>query len=183
MTKIINLFGGAGIGKSSIAGGLLHQLKKRHYSVDAPYEFPKVLAWDSNSEAIKDQLFVIGNQHRGITRSWGNVDYIIMDSPILLALVYKNLYNKAKDEYPSCLYGDGFDFMIANIHNYYDNVNIFIKRTHSDFEDIGRYQNLEESVMVDDKIKETLNELNVKYYEIQPDNNVITEILKLLNIT
>ena len=182
MTKIINLFGGAGIGKSSIAGGLLHQLKKRHYSVDAPYEFPKALAWDSNTEAVKDQLFVIGNQHRGITRSWGKVDYIIMDSPILLALVYKNLYNKTKDEYPACLYGDGFDFMIANIHNYYDNVNIFIKRTKSDFEDVGRYQTLEESIRVDNRIKEVLEQINVKYHEIEPDDTVMDNILKLLNI-
>lgn len=183
MTKIINLFGGAGAGKSSIAGGLLHQLKKRHYSVDAPYEFPKELAWDSNMEAVKDQLYIIGNQHRGITRSWGKVDYIIMDSPILLALVYKNLYNKTEYEYPSCLYRDGFDFLIANINNYYDNVNIFIKRDQTRFEDVGRYQTVEESKMVDERIKQMLEELNVKYIEVEPDDEVIDNILKILNIT
>ena len=183
MTKIINLYGGAGIGKSSIASGLLHQLKKRHYSVDAPYEFPKALAWDSNTEAVKDQLFVIGNQHRGITRSWGKVDYIIMDSPILLALVYKNLYTKTNDEYPSCLYRDGFDFLIANINNYYDNVNILLERDKSDFDPVGRYQTLEESIRVDNRIKEVLDEINVKYHKLHTDNKVIDNILKILNIT
>ena len=43
MSKIINLFGGPGIGKSSIAAGLTYKLKKKHISCDAPYEFPKVL--------------------------------------------------------------------------------------------------------------------------------------------
>jgi 2-phosphoglycerate kinase len=48
MSKIINLFGGPGIGKSSIAAGLTYKLKKKHISCDAPYEFPKVLALKVN---------------------------------------------------------------------------------------------------------------------------------------
>jgi 2-phosphoglycerate kinase len=86
MSKIINLFGGPGIGKSSIAAGLTYKLKKKHISCDAPYEFPKVLAWDKNKEAIGDQLYVVANQHRGIAKSYGKVKYIIVDSPILLSL-------------------------------------------------------------------------------------------------
>ncbi len=53
-TKIINLFAGPGAGKSSVAAGLTYQLKKRHIGCDCPYEFPKMLAWDNNGEAIKD---------------------------------------------------------------------------------------------------------------------------------
>ena len=33
MTKIINLFGGPGIGKSSISAGLTYRLKKNHISL------------------------------------------------------------------------------------------------------------------------------------------------------
>ena len=48
MSKLINLFGGAGIGKSSIANGITYKLKKKHISCNNPYEFPKRLAWDKN---------------------------------------------------------------------------------------------------------------------------------------
>ena len=48
MSKLINLFGGPGIGKSSIASGITYKLKKKHINCDMPYEFPKALAWDHN---------------------------------------------------------------------------------------------------------------------------------------
>jgi len=54
VTKIINLFGGPGIGKSSIAAGLTYKLKKKHISCNNPYEFPKTVAWDNNISAIKE---------------------------------------------------------------------------------------------------------------------------------
>ena len=66
MSKLINLFGGPGIGKSSIAAGIFYKLKKKHVSCNNPYEFPKTLAWDNNIPEIKDQLYVFANQHRGI---------------------------------------------------------------------------------------------------------------------
>jgi len=83
VSKLINLFGGPGIGKSGISAGITYELKKRHISCNNPYEFPKRLAWDNNIPAIKDQLYVFANQHRGIAESYGKVDYIVIDSPIL----------------------------------------------------------------------------------------------------
>ena len=76
MSKLINLFGGPGIGKSGVSAGITYELKKRHISCNNPYEFPKRLAWDNNIPAIKDQLYVFANQHRGIAESYGKVDYI-----------------------------------------------------------------------------------------------------------
>ena len=39
MSKLVNLFGGPGIGKSSIAAGITYKLKKRPYKYD---QKPKV---------------------------------------------------------------------------------------------------------------------------------------------
>ena len=74
MSKLINLFGGPGIGKSSIANGITYKLKKQHISCNNPYEFPKRLAWDKNISQIQDQLYVFANQHRGIADCYGKVD-------------------------------------------------------------------------------------------------------------
>jgi len=176
MTKIINLFAGPGAGKSSIASGLLYKLKKNHISCDNPYEFPKLLAWDENYNAIQDQLYVIANQHRGIVKSYGKVDYIILDSPILLSLVYKTAYKE--DSYPSKLYGESFDKMILDIHNQYDNINIFLKRTN----DIGyneneRYQTYNESLELDNKIKNVLDSHNIPYFEVKVGNKTVNKII------
>lgn len=178
MSKIINLFAGPSTGKTSIAAGLLYKLKKKHISCDAPYEFPKVLAWDENHSAIKDQLYVIANQHRGIVKSWGKVDYIIMDSPILLSLVYKNYYKG--NEYPSILYNESFDKLILDIHSKYDNLNILLKRGNGVHNEKERYQNLEQSFELDLLIKKMLDDNGIEYIEIEVGDNTVSEILKFL---
>jgi len=178
MTKIVNLMGGPGIGKSGIAAGVLYELKKRHISCDAPYEFPKVLAWDENHSAIKDQLYVIANQHRGIVKSWGKVDYIILDSPILLSLIYKNYYKGT--DYPSTLYKESFDKMILDIHIQYNNINILLKRGNGVHNEKERYQNLEQSIDLDNRIKNMLDENKLEYTEIEVNDDTVNNILKLL---
>jgi hypothetical protein len=178
MTKIINLFGGPGIGKSSIASGLTYKLKKQHIACDNPYEFPKLLAWDENHSAIRDQLFVLANQHRGIVKSYGKVDYIILDSPIILSLTYKNVYKS--NEYPAILYGDSFDKMVLDIYNQYDNINILLKRSQGKHNDNERYQNLEESIVLDNVIENSLIDNNLPYHVINVNGNTVKNILKLI---
>jgi len=179
-TKIINLFGGPSIGKSSVASGVFHELKRRHISVDVPYEFPKVLAWDKNYPAIRDQFYVIGNQHRGIARSYGSVQYIVVDSPILLSLIYKNFYDDTPS-YPSSFYGKEFDDFILSLHNKYDSVNVFLKRNPTTFQDDGRYQNLQESITIDERLKKLLNDNNIPYHTT-PTDKAVKNILKLLGV-
>ena len=178
MSKLINLFGGPGIGKSSIASGITYKLKKKHIRVNNPYEFPKLLAWDKNNEAIKDQLYVLANQHRGIAQSYGKVDYIIIDSPIMFSLIYKTYYNTG---YPAEFYGEHFNQLIVDLHKKYDNINILLERTdkgkHNDDE---RYQTLQESLEIDKLCKRILDENNIPYHIVKVGKNTVKDILKLL---
>ena len=178
MSKIINLFGGPGVGKSSIAAGITYKLKKNHINCDQPYEFPKLLAWDENHSAIQDQLYVLANQHRGIVKSYGKVDYIVLDSPILLSLTYRNYYKSS--EYPSSLYGETFDKMVLDVFNQYDNINIVLKRAEGNHNNEERYQNLEQSKELDNVIENSLMDNNIPYHTIQVGENSVDEIIKLI---
>lgn len=179
MTKIINLFGGPGIGKSSIAAGLTYKLKKQHITCDNPYEFPKLLAWDENHSAIRDQLFVLANQHRGIVKSFGKVDFIILDSPILLSLVYKNEYKS--DSYPATLYGDTFDKMVLDIYNKYENINIVLDRSEGNHNNFERYQDIDESKKLDTVIEDVLITNDLPYHKVKVNSNTVKNILKLIS--
>ena len=181
MSKIINLFGGPGVGKSSIASGLTYKLKKKHITCDNPYEVPKQLAWDENHQAIKDQLYVLANQHRGIVKSFDKVDYIILDSPILLSLVYRSAYTGL--EYPATLYGESFDKMVLDIHNQYDSLNIVLKRTEGGYNEKERYQSLDESKELDRRIEDILVKNNISYDIVSVGDKTVDDILKLLNIS
>ena len=178
MTKIINLFGGPGIGKSSISAGLTYRLKRNHISCDNPYEFPKLLAWDENHSAIRDQLFVLANQHRGIVKSYGKVDFIILDSPIILSLTYKSYYKST--QYPATLYGETFDKLLLEIHNQYNNINIVLERGEGIHNNNERYQDLKQSVELDTVIEESLKRHELPYHKIKVDDDTLTNILNLL---
>lgn len=179
MTKIINFYGGPGVGKSTQSSGLYYEMKKRGYSVEMPYEYPKVLAWDQNYNAVKDQLYVIGNQHRNIARLHGQVDYIIVDSPILLSLVYKNRYSD-ENEYPSNLYGEKFDEFMLDLNSKYDSLNIVLVREEELFNQDGRFQDLEESIEIDDDIINMLNENEIEYITVTINKDTIDKIISLL---
>ena len=178
MSKIINLFGGPGIGKSSIANGLTYKLKKKHISCDNPYEFPKLLAWDENHSAIRDQLYVLANQHRGIVKSYGKVDFIILDSPILLSLTYRNYYKS--NEYPATLYGESFDKLVLDTFNQYDNINIVLNRSIGLHNEKERYQTLEQSILLDVEIENTLIKHQLPYTKLDVGDNTVNEILGLI---
>ncbi|MDA7794036.1 hypothetical protein N8985_08085, partial [Glaciecola sp.] len=126
MSKLVNLFGGPGIGKSSIACGITYKLKKQHISCNNPYEFPKKLAWDQNIKCIQDQLYVFANQHRGIAECYGKVEYIVIDSPILFSTIYHRYYTS---DYPAEFYRQPFHDLVIDLHKQYDNINILLKRT------------------------------------------------------
>ena len=177
MSKLINLFGGPGIGKSSIAAGLFYKLKKKHVSCNNPYEFPKVLAWDKNNEAIKDQLYVVANQHRGIAQSYGKVDYIIVDSPILFSTVYHGYYTK---DYPVEFYGDIFHKLVVDLHKKYDNINILLDRAESDYQSEERFQDIDQSLELDRLIKESLIKYDEPFHTVKVGKNTVKEILKML---
>jgi hypothetical protein len=176
-TVIVNLFGGPGSGKSTMASKIFSTLKEKGITCDIPYEYPKIVAWEENYSQISDQLYIFANQHRGIVRSFGKVDFIILDSPILLSLIYKNVYTS---DYPVSFYGSEFDDIVINLFKRYDNINFYLKRNNIKFESIGRLQDQTESIYYDEKIKECLINNKIPFHEISVDNNQIDKIISLL---
>jgi len=179
MTKIINLFGGPGAGKSSTASGLFFEFNKRGITCDVPYEYPKEIVWDGKVSNLNDQLYVFANQHRRIARSYGKVDYIILDSPILLSFIYQE---NVKLLYPSNLYGKEFNDLILNVFKSYDNINFFIEREDNKFIKNGRVHSSEESIDIDNKILTLLNENDIKYHSVKLGQEIIKDILINLDV-
>ena len=179
MSKLINLFGGPGIGKSGISAGLTYELKKRHISCNNPYEFPKRLAWDNNIPAIQDQLYVFANQHRGIAESFGKVDYIVIDSPILFSTIYHTYYTEG---YPAEFYGEEFHKFVIHLHKQYTSINILLERGDTVHNDGERFQNLKQSLEIDSLCKKILEDNDEIYHTIKVDEFAVEKILTLLDL-
>lgn len=177
-SKIINLFGGPGIGKSTQASGLFTEMKRHHMSVEYTYEFPKEVAWEGNVSQLRDQFFITANQHRNISRLYGKVEYIIVDSPIILGCIYEQRYG---NDYPASFYSQSnLSNFIWRLFKKYDNINILLKRNNETYDPSGRLQDLQEAQEIDEDIKQTLLINNISFTEFNVNTNTAVDIFKYI---
>jgi hypothetical protein len=177
-SKIINFFGGPGIGKSTQASGLFTEMKKNHMSVEYTYEFPKEVAWEGNISQLRDQFFITANQHRNISRLYGKVEYIIVDSPIILGCFYEQRYGNG---YPASIYGNsGLSDFLWKLFSQYNNINILLTRNDETYDPNGRLQDLQEAQEIDSDIKNTLINNTIPFNEFVVGPNTTLDIFKYI---
>lgn len=165
--KVINLFGGPGSGKSTIAAQTFAELKNLGYNCELVREYAKDLTWEKNMTVLDNQIFIFANQHH---RQWilkNQVDFLITDSPLILSLVYGNTSSE-------------FQKFVLSEFNRFNNINIMLKRVHS-FNQVGRNEDEETCKKLDVTIKETLinNNLNIDLYT-NGNKEAISDILKTI---
>lgn len=95
-TKVINLFGGAGIGKSTFAANLFGEMKAKGYNVELAREWVKLWAYEKRQMTYADQTIVFGHQVQEETQFYGKVDILITDSPLILSGFYEKLNYKTE---------------------------------------------------------------------------------------
>ena len=154
--------GGPGCGKSTCATGLFHFMKIEGYNVELVVEFAKELVYEKQWEMLKDQKHVLAEQARRIQRLVNDVDYVITDSPLFLTLVYNQgsptISTLAMEEF-----------------NRYDNINFLVNRKET-FDQIGRMQDLEESIKIDQICENILLTNQLPYVRI----NGVTDALNFI---
>ena len=157
MTTVINLFGGPGLGKSTLAAGLFHHMKCKGHDVEIVTEYAKDMVWENRYNIMDDQLYVFAKQYRRISRLRDQVEFVIVDSPILMCCAYIN------DGYFNNL-----EPLAVEAFNSFNNINFLLTRTNVEYDDVGRVQNFEEAVGKDVKIKNLLETYQAGYAPIQP---------------
>ncbi len=143
-TRVINLFAGPGAGKSTTAAGLFFTMKTLGYKVELVTEFAKELVYEGATATLNDQLYVLMEQDKRQRRLVGQVDWIITDSPLILAEIYVN--------------GDSTRRLAITAEAWsrfkrYNNVNVFINRI-KPYADYGRNQSEDEARIIDEKLRD-----------------------------
>lgn len=170
-TLIVNLFGGAGAGKSTLASALFAELKKSGIEAELVTEYAKELVWEDNSLILQDQIKIFGEQNHRLVRLLGKVDVIVTDSPILLGILYDKTDNKQLHS------------LITNTFKKYNNKNFFILREEDDYSTIGRLQTEDEAKEIDNKIIKMLINNDIPYVSMHRDVSRVTrEVLITLGV-
>ena len=167
-TIVINIFGGPGVGKSTISAELFFQMKLKNLNVEMASEWIKNKLFEGTKYPFNDQLYTLAKQNKLLKQLNGKADYIITDSPLLLSIIYQ------KNE-PQI-----FNSIVLEYFNLYHNINFLINRNHK-YQEFGRNQNEQEANIVHLKIKNLLNEYNIQYFECK-SNTAIGYILTMLKI-
>jgi len=147
---VINLMGGPGCGKSTIAAGVFSKLKKRGVECELVTEFAKDKVWDESYKILSDQIYVFGKQQHKIYRLNGKVDIAITDSPLLFSIVYDQSNSQELRN------------LVLKVFNEYDNHNFYIMRN-VDYVEEGRCQNEQEAKDVDNVCLKLLNDEHIPY--------------------
>lgn len=172
-TIVINILGGPGVGKTTIANELFIRLKKLGKDVEAVSEFAKELVWEKRSEAFDDRLYMHAEQNHRLMMMNNNLDYIITDSPLILTSIYNNYYLKNKF---SKKYNAMIDEMSIQTWNLYNNITFYIERK-ADYNNVGRRESQKQAIDIDLKIKKYLKDHNIEYIKIKDRDNAVDEIL------
>ena len=152
-TIVINLFGEPSAGKSTAAMDITARLKRKGINAEYVSEFAKDKVYENNSEVFKHQEYLFGKQSFKMGRVRDKVQVIVVDSPLILCVVY----NKDKE-----ILGEEFDKTVLNMFNSYNNKNYLLTRNHT-YENEGRFQNEVESLEVRNQIVKALEDMNITY--------------------
>ena len=170
-TKIINLFGGPGSGKSTTAAELFAVMKKRGHSVELVTEYAKELVY-GRSPLLGNQKHIFDEQNRRQKLLLGNVNYAITDSPIFLSTIY------AGNDTTGNLAPD-FVTSAVETFNSYNNINFYLNRLHPYRKD-GRLQNEEGANNLGEALLLELKKHSIQYTLLNVDDGLIQNILKEL---
>lgn len=167
--KIINFFGGPGSGKSTTAAYVFSQFKMRGFGCQYVNEYAKDCVYQQRFALLqKDQLYILAKQNHKLKmlEIGAKIDFAIVDSPLLLS----NIYGHYNNSVPQSFYK-----LVLDYFNSYDNVNFFIERN-SKFEANNRIHNQEESIKIDNYIKQYLVENNIAFEDIVASKNVFAQL-------
>ncbi len=177
--KVINLFGGPGSGKSVTAAMLFAHLKIAGHNAELVHEYAKWLLYaDRLEKMMEQQEYIYAKQHAMLHNLEDKVDWVISDSPIILSAVYPEVNHILYETKPWPALKE-FQALVRKQFDYYSNVNIWLHRPET-FQDEGRLQDEEQSIMIDEMIRKEME--GRIHYEVEVGTNTLTELLEIVEL-
>lgn len=154
-TIVINLFGGPGAGKTTMAHELVAELKKANVEVEFVGEYAKELIYSNKLEmldgSVENEVKIANEKKRRIDMYNGKVDVIVTDAPILASAIY------FKEKHGDSEESQVFTETLKKYSDEYNNLNFQVQRGDY-YEERGRVHTREESLVLDDINRTFLNE-------------------------
>lgn len=162
MTTVIELYGGPGIGKSTIAASVFAAFKKRNMSCELVQEYSKDWVWIDRKIKRWDQFYILGKQLQKESVLYGKVDYIITDCPLWLISFYEE-YNLQKDVCTKTL-----PIIEKELNQEIKRWRFFLERDGYEYKEKERFHNYNQALEIDDLLKKYLINNDVNFVSCKP---------------
>ena len=166
-TKVINIVGGPGAGKSTIASGVFNLLKMNRKEAELVNEYPKSLVWEERKRTFDDSLYLFAKQAHIQYSINGKVTYMVTDRPLIMSNMYHNFW--MAQDWPN-EWNEAFYKLVKQTWDLYDNQVYLINRVIA-YESNGRNENEEEARVQDKLTKKWLDDYGIDYIIIDGDDN------------
>lgn len=167
-TTVISLYGPPGSGKSTTAAGVFYYMKLAGCSVELVREYIKMWAWRGWIPTGTDDLYFFGKQSKAESDLYGKVDFVVTDSPVMLAAFYEDKYNPNRE-----LVKPSLDkFLAHSAENGVTRINFWLERTKK-YNPSGRYQTEAESDAIGIEMQAWLTKHGVNFAVI--DGSILEE--------
>lgn len=134
--KVINLFAGPCTGKTTLTHELMWRMKKMDLKCEFIGDLPRDDVFAESWKKLNDHLFQASQlQHRLNMLKDVGVDFVVMESPILMRMAYAQEEPKHIQD------------LIIGLHNQQDSLNInLLRNPNFKYDEIGRDQTYEQAI-------------------------------------
>lgn len=154
-------------------------MKREGLHVELVREYCKYWAWNDKKVREWDQLYLLGKQSAYESMLYGKVDYIVTDSPILLAGIYQDYRSGGEHTYVAAAARAFMEHARSRGITYR---NFFLKRA-KPFDPRGRWETEDEAKKVDEVVLSYLSASGEGSIMVTgPEKERDTEILRHLGL-
>lgn len=145
--KVVNLFAAPGTGKTTTGQLLSGLLSISNYKVEYLPEFAKFATLSNNQSALSDQIYMFAKQQNRLhVLKNAGLDYVIMDGPLPIALLFQP---------PG--YFKLYEPLVMEVFQSYDNVNFLLQRNPDlPYKTLGRNETEAQAKALDRQVRDIL---------------------------
>lgn len=173
-TKVVNIIGGPGCNKSLFTAAIMLYLNLRQKTVEQIPDFSKLLVWQKDFEALKNQYFIAQQQYQMLELLDGQVQFLVSESSLPQSLYYnehyaENICDVAKTR-----------TQIRQWYKQHTNVNIMVERGDGKYIRIGRFQDEDQARDVDRGLRQVLRSEGIPFTALPPEIDAINSFAATL---